>query len=228
MIKRFFDVSGALVLLFLFAPLLLPFLFLIWLHDGHSPFFWSERVGLRGRSFAMLKLRTMRWKADQRLSITPKGDARLTPLGIFLRQFKLDEIPQLWNVLRGDMSFVGPRPDVYEGGVSRYTEAEKTILNVKPGMVDFSSLFFSREGELLVQFEDPEAAYYSVIFPLKKQLMLFYVTHQSFLLDCQILLGVLWLPFCSAKVHPFLLRMLQRYGAPPCLVQQCNQVIQPK
>lgn len=225
-VKRFFDFMIAFFLLLLFSPFLIFSLSLIWLSERHSPFFWARRVGYKGTLFHMLKIRTMFWNADQSCSLTPRNDQRITPIGRWLRLLKVDELPQLWNVLTGEMSLVGPRPDVYEGGVSLYTTEEKIILDVKPGMIDLASLFFSNEGDLLARFSSPKEDYYRLLFPLKKKLMVFYVTHQSFWLDIQILYGTLLLLFSRKKVIRFLANLLIRYQAPPTLIKNYHDIIQ--
>ena len=179
LVKRGCDLVVASVLLVATAPILGILLLITWYHDGAPPVFVSKRVGFKGSLFRLFKIRTMTWRADTQRSITSQNDPRITPWGGFLRRTKLDELLQLWNVVRGDMSLVGPRPDVYEGGVSLYTAEEKTILSVKPGLVDLASLFFHNEGEYLEHFSGPHCIYISTLFPLKKKLMLFYVAHHS-------------------------------------------------
>ena len=122
----------------------------IWCQDGRSPFYLSPRVGRGNRDFAMIKLRTMVVGADRTgASSAAKSDARITPFGRFLRRWKLDELPQVVNVLAGHMSIVGPRPNVRLGGVNDYTREEMGLLAVRPGLTDLASIVFADEAEIL-------------------------------------------------------------------------------
>ena len=131
------------------SPVLLPVMFLVWWQDRHSPFYVASRVGLDQRPFRMVKLRSMRIGADKSgVDSTSAGDSRITPVGHFIRRYKLDELTQLWNVLIGDMSLVGPRPNV-ERETRLYTDLEQRLLTVKPGITDYASIVFADEGEIL-------------------------------------------------------------------------------
>ncbi len=196
----------------------------VWLSDFHSPFFLSRRVGFQETLFQMVKIRTMFWKADQGLSITPQDDNRVTFWGRILRALKWDELPQFWNVLKGDMSLIGPRPDVFEGGVSLYTPQEKAILTVLPGILDLSSIVFSKEGALLKKYSNPTADYYREIFPLKKRLMLFYVQNNSLVLDFWISWGGVLLFFSHQKALQWVLWILYSYKASPSLISEVEKI----
>ena len=155
----------------------------------------GRRVGQGGREFRMYKFRTMVTNAD---SVggpnTPDDDPRLTRTGRFLRRYKLDELPQLVNVLRGDMSFVGPRPQVPEE-VAGYTPQEREILSVRPGISDWASLRFHNEGEILAGQPDPDRAYAELIRPEKMRLGLEYAKRGTFRDDVDILVRTALLPF---------------------------------
>jgi len=161
---------------------------LVWLQDFHSPFYIAPRVGKNERIFKMIKLRSMMMNADKcGVDSTSCNDSRITPIGHFVRKFKLDEFTQLWNVLKGDMSLVGPRPNV-KRETDLYTQVERGLLSVKPGITDFSSIVFSDENDILKDSKDPDIDYNQLIRPWKSRLGLLYVKRQSFLLDCALVL----------------------------------------
>ena len=148
MLKRMFDIIVSALALLATSPVLLLVMFLVWRQDGHSPFYIAPRMGLNERPFNMIKMRSMIINADKTgVDSTGSNDARITKLGHFIRRFKLDELTQLWNVLIGDMSLVGPRPNV-KRETDLYTSVEKKLLFVKPGITDISSIVFSDEGEI--------------------------------------------------------------------------------
>jgi len=152
-------------------------------------FYRGERVGLGGRVFRTFKFRSMTADAEQRGGTsTNEGDVRITGTGVFLRRFKLDELPQLINVLIGDMSFVGPRPEV-EKFVNMYTPEERVILTVRPGITDWSSIKFHNEGEIIAAsgIEDADEAYAKLIRPEKLRLQMKYVRERTFWTDIKII-----------------------------------------
>ena len=166
---------------------MLPVIFLIWRQDGFSPFYIAERVGKHGSIFKMVKLRSMIINADKSgVDSTSASDNRITSLGRFIRKYKLDEVTQLWNVLVGDMSLVGPRPNV-KRETDLYTEEEKKLLHTKPGITDIASIVFADEGDILNGQKDPDIAYNQLIRPGKSYLGIFYVKHQTLLLDIQLI-----------------------------------------
>jgi len=182
--KRSFDIVCSFFGLVLFSPLLIPVMVLVWLQDFHSPFYVAPRVAKNGGVFQMVKLRSMVVNADKSgVDSTSANDARITSVGRFIRKFKLDELTQLWNVLKGEMSLVGPRPNV-KRETDLYTNVEKELLTVRPGITDFSSIVFSDENDILKDSKDPDIDYNQLIRPWKSRLSLLYVKHQSFLLDC--------------------------------------------
>lgn len=181
--KRIVDIIVSSFGLLILSPLLAVVCYLIWRQDHHSPFYIAPRVGKNEVIFNMVKLRSMVVNADKTgVDSTSANDSRVTPIGHFVRKFKLDEFTQLWNVLTGDMSLVGPRPNV-KRETDLYTNLEKGLLKVKPGITDFSSIVFSDENEILKDCEDPDIGYNQLIRPWKSRLGLLYVEHQSILLD---------------------------------------------
>lgn len=191
--KRLFDVAFSLTGLLILSPIFLLFMILIWLQDFHSPFYIAPRVGKNGKTFKMVKLRSMIVNADKSgVDSTKSDDKRITWVGHFIRKFKLDELSQLWNVLCGHMSFVGPRPNV-ERDVNLYTEIETNLLNVRPGITDFSSIVFSDEGDILSGSSDPDLKYNQVIRPWKSRLGLLYIEKRTFFMD----LCIIFLTVCA-------------------------------
>ncbi len=187
--KRFFDVIVASFGLAVLGLLLLIVALMIRLYDGGPALYRGVRAGRSGKPFYLLKFRTMVVDAE-RLggSSTPVDDPRVTPVGRLLRRYKLDELPQLINVARGDMSLVGPRPQV-PWVVELYTEQEKALLSVRPGITDYASIKFRHEGEILRGAADPDAAYFEKIAPEKTRLGLLYVGSHSLLMDVKIVLA---------------------------------------
>lgn len=186
--KRLLDILLAFFGLIFASPILLPVMFLIWKQDKHSPFYVAERVGKDFKPFNMVKLRSMIKNADSTgVDSTSVNDMRITPIGQFIRKFKLDELTQLWNVLVGDMSLVGPRPNV-KRETDLYTLEERKLLTVKPGITDFASIVFSDEGEILANQSDPDVAYNQLIRPGKSELGLIYLHKGSFGVDFKILI----------------------------------------
>jgi lipopolysaccharide/colanic/teichoic acid biosynthesis glycosyltransferase len=185
--KRAFDFVVSLVALVILFPFLLLIALLVAVGSPGGAFFKQERVGVGGRSFSMFKFRSMRPGAskDGLLSVG-KRDPRVTGVGQFLRKTKLDELPQLINVLKGDMSLVGPRPEVPRY-VAHYTTEQRRILSVRPGITDNAALDFINESEVLAQYDDPEKGYLEEIMPKKLDLYLEYIDNRSFFGDIWIL-----------------------------------------
>lgn len=188
MLKRTFDIVFAAVLVVLLSPLLLVFALAVALTSPGGAFFRQVRVGMGGREFKLMKFRSMRPGSEAKGQLTIGGrDPRITGVGYFLRKTKLDELPQLWNVLTGDMSVVGPRPEVPKY-VALYTAEQRRVLSVRPGITGMASLDYIDENELLARATDPEQAYIGEVMPAKLALDLRYVREQSFLLDLRIIL----------------------------------------
>jgi lipopolysaccharide/colanic/teichoic acid biosynthesis glycosyltransferase len=186
--KRVFDlVFAAVAIVVLLVPMVL---LAMWIRlDSPGPaLFRQKRVGLHGREFAILKFRTMRAMAGPSdLQVTVGADARITRAGKFLRKFKIDELPQFLNVVLGDMSIVGPRPEVPRY-VALYPPAvRETVLSVRPGITDLASIAYRSEAELLARSTDPEKTYIEEVMPAKLELYLQYVRQRSFLGDLAII-----------------------------------------
>lgn len=178
----------ALLGVIILSPILLFFALWIKIADGGSVFYRGVRVGCHGKLFRIFKFRTMVVNAEKLgASSTSDDDERITNIGRFLRKYKLDELPQLINVLIGDMSLVGPRPQV-KWAVDLYSEEEKAILSVRPGITDYASLVFSNEGEILKGSKNPDQDYLEKIHPIKTKLGLQYVQNRSLLEDVSIIL----------------------------------------
>jgi lipopolysaccharide/colanic/teichoic acid biosynthesis glycosyltransferase len=187
-LKRVFDVVCAAAGLVFLSPPLVWIAWRIKREDGGPVFYRGVRVGLHGKPFRIYKFRTMAVDAEKMgASSTSDDDPRITRIGRFLRKYKLDELPQLINVLKGDMSFVGPRPQV-KWAVDLYTDEEKALLNVRPGITDYASLRFPNEGEILKGSKDPDKDYMEKIHPEKMRLSLEYVRNRSFWLDLKLIL----------------------------------------
>lgn len=185
--KRLLDFALASLGLVLLSWLLLPVIVLVWWQDRYSPFYIAPRVGKGGRDFRMVKLRSMIADADRHgASSTSDTDRRITRSGQFIRRYKLDELMQLWNVLRGEMSLVGPRPQV-RSGVDLYTVRERDLLTVEPGVTDFASIVFSDEGTILKDSSDPDGDYDRLIRPWKSRLGLVYIANTSLSLDLRLI-----------------------------------------
>ena len=187
MLKRIFDITLSLFGLIILLPFMLIIAILIKIDSKGSIFFKQIRVTKGGREFKILKYRTMRVGSDKYSQITVGKDKRITEIGSFLRKYKLDEIPQLINVLVGDMSLVGPRPEVPKY-VALYTEGQKEILKVRAGITDYASIEFSDENDLLASEEEPEKAYIEKIMPKKIELNKKYLSEVSILTDIKIIL----------------------------------------
>jgi lipopolysaccharide/colanic/teichoic acid biosynthesis glycosyltransferase len=185
--KRITDLILSASLLLILSPLLLTIALLIYLYDFCSPFYIAPRVGRDGRLFKMVKFRSMVVNADRSgVSSTSATDRRITPVGHFVRHYKVDELVQMWNVVIGDMSIVGPRPNV-KSATDGYTPEERGLLAVRPGITDFASIVFADEGEILRSHADADAAYDRLIRPWKSRLGLFYIANRSWVLDIKLI-----------------------------------------
>lgn len=193
--KRAFDIVFASVALVLLLPLLVLFALAVALTSPGGAFFRQVRVGRHGRPFNLLKFRSMRPGSEALGQLTIGGrDPRITGVGHFLRRTKLDELPQLWNVLMGDMSVVGPRPEVPRY-VALYTTDQRQVLSVRPGITGMASLDYVDENELLARSDDPERTYVEEVMPAKLALDLRYVRERTFALDLRIIAATLRLIF---------------------------------
>ena len=223
MLKRILDISVAAFGLIVASPVLLLAMFLVWREDHHSPFYIAPRIGRNRVPFRMVKMRSMVIGADRKgASSTSNDDRRITPVGSFIRRYKIDELTQLWNVLKGDMSLVGPRPQV-QSGVDLYTNLEQDLLNVRPGITDFASIVFSDEGAILAGHPDPDACYDQLIRPTKSRLGLLYVERRSLSLDVMLILLTIVMIVSRSRALQGVQGLLKRLDAPADLVRLASR-----
>ena len=192
--KRLFDLFFSILGLILFSPILLIVSVVVKISSKGPLFFIQERVGKGGGLFKIVKFRTMLVKQDNSSSISIKGDSRITKLGLFLRRYNLDELPQLINVLLGDMSFVGPRPDV-PGYADKLTGDERDVLKLRPGITGPASLRYSNEEDILARQKDPISYNNNIIYPDKVKLNLDYYNNNSIWLDIKIIFATIFKNF---------------------------------
>jgi lipopolysaccharide/colanic/teichoic acid biosynthesis glycosyltransferase len=190
--KRTFDVMASFMGLIILSPVLILISLIIKFHDPGPVIFAQKRVGKNGKTFIVYKFRSMRVleKAGEG-SFEPGDLSRITPIGNLLRKFKLDELPQLYNVLTGDMSLVGPRPEI-EKWVAAYPEKWRLVLTVRPGITDNASLLYRNEETLLAASDDPENTYGKIILPHKLELYEYYVRNHSFWGDLKLIFSTLY------------------------------------
>lgn len=190
MIKRIFDILFSIIGLIILSPVFLIIsIFIFFEKDSAGPVFFNQtRVGRNNIDFKLHKFRTMKMNSEKKGLLTVGGkDERITRTGYLLRKYKLDELPQLVNVLTGNMSFVGPRPEVRKY-VEYYNEDQKKVLTVRPGITDIASIVYRNENELLKESENPEEYYVKEIMPDKLRLNLSYLKDRSFFKDIKIIL----------------------------------------
>jgi len=204
-VKRFADIFISIIVLLAFLPFGLLIITAIAIFDPGPIFYRQERIGKDGKKFLLWKFRTMRVHQSSEGGQLTYGsrDPRITPLGYYLRMLKLDEIPQLLHVIKGEMSLVGPRPEV-EKYVRMYNDEQKRVLTIRPGCADISVIrgHFHDDALLDHQQEDPEQFYIKRIMPQKLAHNLYYLDHQSFLLDLRILVGTILLLLRICKNRP--------------------------
>jgi lipopolysaccharide/colanic/teichoic acid biosynthesis glycosyltransferase len=190
--KRIFDFIASLIGLILLSPFLVIIGILVKISDKGPVFYRSKRVGQNFKPFYLLKFRTMVVNAEELgPSVTKGGDQRITKIGRFLRKTKLDELPQLWNVVKGELSLVGPRPEV-EKYIFFYKDDYKEILKIRPGITDYAAIKFRNEEEILAKFEDVEKAYIENVLPEKIKLYKTYLNEIGFLTDLKVIFKTLW------------------------------------
>ncbi|MCS6943764.1 MAG: sugar transferase [Geminocystis sp.] len=189
--KRWFDFVASLMALIVLSPVFIIISILIKLMDEGPIFYQQKRMGQDFKPFLLIKFRTMTVDADKIGPLVTSGDdKRITKIGKFLRKTKLDELPQLFNVIKGDMSIVGPRPEV-EKYVKAYEGDYKDILKVKPGITDYATVVYSREEEILKNFENPEEGYIREILPKKIELYKKYIAEMGFKTDLKIIIDTI-------------------------------------
>lgn len=176
---RFFDILFSIIGLVLLSPLFTVLYLLIRIESQGGGFYSQERIGKNGKPFKLFKFRSMRIGSDKKGLITiGEKDNRITKTGFILRKYKLDELPQLWNVFIGEMSLVGPRPEVKKY-TDLYTEEQKQVLQVRPGITDWASIKYVDENKILGESKDPDDAYVNLIMPNKIKLNMVYIQHQT-------------------------------------------------
>jgi lipopolysaccharide/colanic/teichoic acid biosynthesis glycosyltransferase len=188
LIKRAFDFVSALIGLILLCPVFALTALLIRLDSPGPVFFLQERVGKQGIAFRIFKFRTMTVNAEEKGQITIGRDARVTRIGHLLRRFKIDELPQLLNVVCGEMSLVGPRPEVPRYVACYPEDLRETVLSVPPGITDWASIEFKEENAILGRASDPARSYIEDILPVKLDYYVRYVHERSFIVDLKIIL----------------------------------------
>lgn len=222
--KRLFDIASAVLGLLILSPILLFVCVLIWLQDRHSPFYIPNRVGRGKKPYRMVKLRSMVVRADvSKVDSTANNDSRITVVGRTIRRCKLDEIPQLWNVLVGDMSLVGPRPNVARE-TDLYTLEEERLLSVRPGITDISSIIFADEGSILDGKEDPDLTYNQIIRPYKSRFGLLYVSSAGIMLDVKLIYITLLNAVNRRAALDQVSKIVSQLGAPMQLVEVARRL----
>lgn len=209
-LERLFNATCAAAGLVFLVPIFAALGLVVILDDGPPVFFGQTRLGKNGEPFRMWKFRTM-YVGSQGSMITAAGDGRITRAGAALRRWKLDELPQLFNVLKGDMSLVGPRPEVVE-----YVHLEapiwQAVLQVRPGITDLASLLYRNEEELLGRVGDPNTFYRESVLPVKLLLNLTYLRSRSFCLDLRLILLTIWYSLLPKRFDPDLVKRVFSTG----------------
>jgi lipopolysaccharide/colanic/teichoic acid biosynthesis glycosyltransferase len=191
MLKRSFDIAFSIFGLLLLLPFIAIIFILVLVESKGGIFYIQKRVGRNNMDFNLYKIRTMYKDSDNKGLLTVgERDSRITKTGYYLRKYKIDEFPQLFNILKGDMSFVGPRPEVRKY-VDMYSKQQLEVLSVRPGLTDLASLKYYNENQYLSTFDDPEQAYISKVMPYKLAMNLDYIEKRSFLYDVRIILRTL-------------------------------------
>ena len=191
MIKRIFDFSSSLLGLVILFPLLILISFAIKIGSSGPILFLQKRVGKDGKQFILIKFRSMMINQQSNNTATAKGDDRITTIGVFLRKYKLDELPELWNVLKGEMSLVGPRPDV-PGYADNLKGEDRKVLKLRPGITGTASLKYANEEEILAAQDDAQKYNDEVIFPDKVKVNLEYYENQTIWLDIKIIFATIF------------------------------------
>jgi lipopolysaccharide/colanic/teichoic acid biosynthesis glycosyltransferase len=198
-LKRVFDIVCSLIGIIIVFPFFILIALAIVLESKGPGFYRQQRVGKDGKDFWLLKFRTMYTGSDKGLNLTVgNNDRRITRLGKILRKLKLDELPQLINVLKGDMSIVGPRPEVRKY-VDMYNRQQRQILSLKPGITDYASIRYRNENELLLNAENPEDYYIREIMPKKLELNSIYMKNRSLMLDIRLVFITIYSVFVKRE-----------------------------
>ena len=217
--KRFLDLIISIPLFILVLPVLIIFVAIVYFSDFYNPLYIPERVGRNGKMFRMYKIRSMIQNADKSgVDSTSNNDTRITTIGLLIRKFKIDELTQLINVIKGDMSLVGPRPNI-KSETDLYTVEELTLLNIRPGITDFSSIVFSDEGQILSNHPDPDIGYNQLIRPGKGALGVFYVKNHTVIIDLKLIFLTALSIFTRERALKIIASTLQRLNAPEDLIK---------
>jgi lipopolysaccharide/colanic/teichoic acid biosynthesis glycosyltransferase len=216
-LMRVIDIAGGLVGTIIGLPFILIAMLAIWLEDRHNPFYVAERIGAGGKPFRFIKLRSISMRKEVRPDeIISARDPRVSRLGHFLRASKIDELPQFWHVLSGQMSLVGPRANV-RSIVDAFTDEERRIVSIKPGITDLASIVFMNLGKVLEDSENPKLDYNRLVRPWKSRLALIYVENPTVSLSLQ----TMWLTFLAFFNHDRALkgvaRIAEKYQSDPKL-----------
>ena len=210
-LKNIFDYLLAfLLIVILFIPTII-ILIIVYKEDFKNPIYFSKRVKKNNKIFSLLKIRSMKILNQKNVvTSTSYNDPRISKIGSIIRRYKIDEIPQLINIINNEMSFVGPRPNVVEE-VKLYTNHEKKLLNVKPGITDYASIIFSDESEILKNSSNPNLDYNLLIRPWKSLIGIYYVENRSFFMDIEILFLTLFSLFDRVLVTRYISKKLLKY-----------------
>jgi len=216
--KRLFDLIVSIPLILISVPIVSIISLFVFFEDMSFPFYLGDRIGIGGIKFKMIKIRTMVSNAEKiGIYSTSISDPRITRIGKIIRYFKIDELPQLLNVFLGNMSIVGPRPQV-EKDVTLYTNRERKLLEVRPGITDFASIIFSDEGNILADANDPDFIYNQLIRPWKSRLGLHYIKHMSISIDIKIIFYTIILIFSRRAAMNGIKKILIKTNADPLLI----------
>ena len=191
MTKRLFDFCSSLIGFILLLPVLILISIAIKISSSGPVLFCQKRVGKDGKLFTLIKFRSMTVQQESNSTATVLGDVRITKIGVFLRKYKLDELPELWNVIKGEMSLVGPRPDV-PGYADKLVGKDRNVLKLRPGVTGTASLKYANEEEILATKDNPQKYNDEVIFPDKVKLNLDYYENQSLWLDIKIIFATIF------------------------------------
>lgn len=217
--KRFLDLIISIPLFMLVLPVLIIFVAIVYFSDFYNPLYIPMRVGRNGKMFRMYKIRSMIQNADKSgVDSTSNNDTRITAIGLLIRKFKIDELTQLINVIKGDMSLVGPRPNI-KSETDLYTAEELTLLNIRPGITDFSSIVFSDEGQILSNHPDPDIGYNQLIRPGKGALGVFYVKNHTVIIDLKLIFLTALSIFTRERALKIIATTLKRLNASEDLIK---------
>ncbi len=221
--KRIFDIIISVTALLILWPVIAVASGLVWFGDRRNPFYLPLRVGYLGKHFRLFKIRTMVVDADKsQMDTTTSDDPRIIRFGLFFRKTKFDELPQFFNILRGDLSLVGPRPAAIRS-VALYTAVEHRISSVKPGITDISSIVFSNLDEIMVGSKDANLAYHQLIRPWKSRFALFYIDHQSMAFDIELLFLTAISLVSKSLALAGVVKSLQKRGASQDLIEVASR-----